>query len=332
MQTKQVLPLIGGGSDALFLEYMAARGLDSKTLMSYQGSLSRLDRFLGEEKSSCAQETTPTTRGAGVPAARDLATQKDISNFKKWLVDTFKPGTVRLTLVHINAYYNWLVEQSMVVDNPLENVNRPPVSPTIIKWLSKSEQNALLREARRVPCGIGKTPTDAQAKAQLREYCIILCFLRLGLRVNELCDLTLGNLTLGDRKGAVYIQGKGDKDRVVPINGELLKVLKDYLASRKDHPSSYVFPSQRSAQSSTRAIQFMVDDYRDRLNISHLTCHALRHTFGHDLAQNHVPLDVIARLMGHFKADGTPNIAMTMRYTTPGMEDLERAVESISWD
>ena len=69
-----------------------------------------------------------------------------------------------------------------------------------------------------------------------------------------------------------------------------------------------------------------------RSQLPHLTCHALRHTFGHELAKAHTPLDVIAKLMGHFKRDGSPNIAMTIIYTNPGMDDLERAVEGISWD
>lgn len=63
----------------------------------------------------------------------------------------------------------------------------------------------------------------------------------------------------------------------------------------------------------------------------HLTCHTLRHTFGHDLAAAHVPLDVIAR-DGPFQEGRHTHIAMIMRYTTPGMADLERAVESIAWD
>lgn len=60
---------------------------------------------------------------------------------------------------------------------------------------------------------------------------------------------------------------------------------------------------------------------------------SLRHSFGHDLvsANPPVPLDRVATLMGHFKEDGSPNIAMIMNYTTPGVENLEAAVESISW-
>ncbi|MFF3925864.1 tyrosine-type recombinase/integrase [Paenibacillus lactis] len=62
-----------------------------------------------------------------------------------------------------------------------------------------------------------------------------------------------------------------------------------------------------------------------------LSCHGLRHTFGHDLVDAGNDLQNVAMLMRHYKEDGTPNIEMTMIYTTPGTEDLEAAVESISW-
>ncbi|MFD1130568.1 tyrosine-type recombinase/integrase [Paenibacillus provencensis] len=57
----------------------------------------------------------------------------------------------------------------------------------------------------------------------------------------------------------------------------------------------------------------------------------VRGTFGHDLISAGNDLQQVAMLMGHYKKDGTPNIQMTMIYTTPGMEDLAAAVESISW-
>ncbi|RUT38712.1 hypothetical protein EJP82_26735 [Paenibacillus anaericanus] len=75
----------------------------------------------------------------------------------------------------------------------------------------------------------------------------------------------------------------------------------------------------------------MVERYRERTRIEHLSPHMLRHTFGHDLTVARNDLQQVATLMGHFKSDGTPNIEMTMIYTTPGVEDLEAAVESISW-
>lgn len=131
---------------------------------------------------------------------------------------------------------------------------------------------------------------------------------------------------MSERKGTAYIRGEGDKDRELPISAELRSALQAYLKKRDDQ-SPYVFISQLSV----RAVQHLVTKYRNRTSIEHLNCHSLRHFFGHDLVVAGNDLQRVAILMGHFKEDGTPNISMTMIYTTPGVEDLEAAVESISW-
>lgn len=315
-----------------FLDGVRARGVDDKTLTSYITSFNRFQNFMSEREIESEHSSTPHHGGAGGYLTPILATQKDVSNFKKWLVAHYKNATVCLTLRHVNALFNWAVKAGHMVDNPMKYIERPATAPAVIKWLSEAEQNAVLREARRVKCAIDTTPTDKQVASQLREYAIVMTFLRVGLRVEELCDAMVADLTITPHKGSIYIKGKGDKDRTVPLSKEVRGVLTRYLESRKDNPSPYLFPSQRSPQSTTRAIQHLVESYRDRLQMPHLTCHTLRHTFGHELAAAHVPLDVIAKLMGHFKKDGSPNIAMTMIYTTPGMADLENAVELIAWD
>ena len=75
----------------------------------------------------------------------------------------------------------------------------------------------------------------------------------------------------------------------------------------------------------------MIGKYRKRTGIIHLTCHALRHTFGHDLIAAGVDIQQEAIFMGHFKEDGSSNIEMTMIYTTTRDGDMEEAVERISW-
>ncbi len=79
----------------------------------------------------------------------------------------------------------------------------------------------------------------------------------------------------------------------------------------------------------TRAVQFIFQKYTSLTGLQ-VTPHILRHTFGHELTVRKVPLDVIARLMGHMKRDGSPNLAMVTRYTQPGKEDLRKAVEELS--
>lgn len=317
---------------AMFLDWLRVQGRDEKTVGTYVGAYNRFEKCLSTRQSETGRESRGAQGGTGGPLPLHLANQPDILFFRSWLLAHYKNSTAVLTLKLVNAFLSWCVERRFIPDNPIEYIDRPTPTKSPTKWLTTDEQNAVIREARRVHCSIDGTPTEYQRAAQLREYAIVLTFLRAGLRVEELTDLRVADLTITDRKGLLYIKGKGDKDRTIPLCKELRATLTRYLESRTDNPSPFVFPSQRSEQSTTRAIQLVIEGYGDRLQMPHLTCHTLRHTFGHDLAVQHVPLDVIARLMGHVKKDGSPNIAMTMKYTSPGMADLESAVELISWN
>lgn len=293
-----------------FIQQLENRGVSHKTVKSYQVSWKRFETWL--------QSVNPD---GGVNAV--YGTQKDIADFKRYLDvaggkngKPAAPSTKNLTFVHLNAIFRFFADKGYIPDNPVGPIRKPPRARRQPKWLTRNEQNALLREVR--------------YRGSIREYAIILTFLRLGLRVHELCELQLTDLTMSDRKGTAYIRGKGDKDREVPVSSELRTTLQAYLDERKDS-SPYVFVSMRSPKCTERGIQHIVEKYRDFTRIQHLSCHSLRHTFGHDLLIATKDLQKVAMLMGHYKEDGTPNIAMTMIYTTPSVEDLESAVESISW-
>ena len=298
-----------------FIQQLENRGVSHKTVKSYQVSWKRFETWL--------RSANPDGLDGEVNAV--YATQKDIADFKRYLEvaggkngKPAAPSTKNLSFVHLNAIFRFFADKGYIPDNPVGPIKKPPRARRQPKWLTRNEQNALLREVR--------------YRGSIREYAIIITFLRLGLRVHELCELQLTDLTMSDRKGTAYIRGKGDKDRELPMSSELRTALQAYLDERDDS-SPYVFVSIRSPKCTERGIQHIIEKYRDFTRIQHLSCHALRHTFGHDLvtANPPVPLDQAATLMGHFKEDGMPNIQMTMIYTTPGVKDLEAAVESISW-
>lgn len=292
-----------------FVRQLDQTGIADRTIANYKATWSTFQKWM--------LQADPDLQDAG------LATQKDISDFKRHMTDfggrgglPAKPSTLQLTFVQLNAIFRFFAEKGFIPDNPVGPIKKPPAARRTPKWLTKNEQNALLREVR----GSGSK----------RDYAIINLMLRAGLRVHEACDLLQDELKMSARAGNVYIRGKGDKDRFVPLNAEVRSALQSYLDERSDS-SRYVFVSQRSDKLSVRGVQHMIERYRDRTRIPHLSPHALRHTFGHDLIVAKNDLQQVATLMGHFKSDGTPNIEMTMIYTTPGVEDLEAAVESISW-
>ncbi|MDN4602909.1 tyrosine-type recombinase/integrase [Paenibacillus sp. F6_3S_P_1C] len=224
---------------------------------------------------------------------------------------------MQLTFVHLNAIFKYYAKLGLIPDNPVGPIKKPPAARRTPKWLTRNEQNALLREVR-----------ESRNK---KEYALIVLMLRAGLRVHEACQLLETELKINPRSGSVYVRGKGFKDREVPLNSEVRSALQSYLSGRGEEVGPYVFNSERSRVMSVRGVQHIIEKYRQQIGIEHLTCHALRHTLGHDLIAAGNDLQKVALLMGHFKENGEPNIAMTMIYTTPGVEDLEAAVESISW-
>lgn len=292
-----------------FLQHLDEKGLDPKTIANYKASWNKFQNWI--------LRSDPDLRDPG------LATQKDIADYKRYMIDfggkggrPAKPSTLQLTFVHLNAIFKFFASQGLIPDNPVGPIEKPPAARRMPKWHTRNEQNAILREVRK--------------ENSKREYMIMLLMLRAGLRAHEVCQLLKEEVKIYPRSGNVYIRGKGFKDREVPLNAEVRSAMESYLADRTDD-SPYVLVSQRSKKMSVRGVQHIVEKYRKRTGIEHLSCHSLRHTFGHDLVVAKVDLQQVATLMGHFKEDGTPNIAMTMIYTTPGVEDLEAAVESISW-
>lgn len=214
----------------------------------------------------------------------------------------------------MRAYFNYLVDQGIIPDNPVQYLTAPIVVKTAPKWLSRNEQNSLIRAVRK--------------HGSLRELTLITFLLHTVLRVQEACNVKVADITLGERKGIVKTLGKWNRYREVPLNVDVRKILGQYFVV---HKGEYLFTNRQGEQITTRAAQLIIGKYRKLTEIEHLTAHSLRHTFCHELVQRKVPLDVVARLAGHCRQDGSPNILQTLVYTQPGQEDLQRAVEELSW-
>nr|WP_243237356.1 tyrosine-type recombinase/integrase [Heliobacterium chlorum] len=116
-----------------------------------------------------------------------------------------------------------------------------------------------------------------------------------------------------------------------PFSTRRRRISSRWTNSRSRFIVNRLFSRRKKSFRSFASVQCIVKKYAKLTGIEHLTCHTLRHTFAHELTIRKIPMDVIARLMGHMKSDGSPNLSMTSRYTMPGEDDLARAVEELSW-
>lgn len=248
---------------------------------------------------------------------------RDVMRYKNHLLETGTSGSVNTRIRRVKAFLNWMVDQKILMDSPADDINYTSVAEAVPKWLTNEERDRLIRAVKRDSIGSHLAPEARD----YRNYTMVMMMLQTGMRLREVADLKWSDINLGDRKGYVLIRGKNGQQRKVQLVPDLLKVLKAYAENGGlKHP--HVFFSRQSDRISPRIIQHTIQKYVDVVG-THITAHSLRHTFAHDLIAGGMQLEAVARLMGHIRHDGTPNIQQTVRYTKASDEEIGDGMERI---
>lgn len=241
----------------------------------------------------------------------------DIVNYRDYLQDhggrkgeKAAPATVNRALVSLKAFFGWLAEKGEISYNPAVDVRPVKVArKPAPKWLARSEQAALMRAVK--------------AKGSTRDEAIIGLMLHAGLRIGELCSLKRKDIEIAPRSGTVRVRGKGNKERSVPLNVTIRKILETWF---KENPGDTLWPNRYGKPISVRGVRKLVDGYAYDARLEGVTPHTLRHTFCKNLIDSGVPLDQVAMLAGHESLD------VTKQYTVPSEADLQAATEKVAWE
>jgi integrase/recombinase XerD len=302
-----------------YYDYLIEKGLSQSTIHQHRSSINRFYRWFMNYNRGISVEDDQLS-------IMRLVFQKHIKQFQDVASKRWKVGTINNTVKHLKQLFVWMLDNKMIPDNPCAESKLIPEVQLKAKWITEPQERKLFAELRML---LGN---PNQYRKIIREYAMIALIYFTGVRVEELCQIKLTNIEIHERSGWVYISGKDHKQRKIDLNKSIRKIILQYLNCHREDLGSYLFASQRSKRVTTRAIQHVVKKYAKRLNMPSLTCHALRHTCLHNLVKAGVPLPTVAEIAGHIKADGTPNIDMTLRYIKPGEEEKADAMEMISWD
>ena len=258
----------------------------------------------------------------GYSLVPDNLTPTDVREYRQFLLNVrkAKASTINRHLAALRAYGHWVKSCGSVPYNPVEGIKSIAQQKHAPKWLDRREQAVVLREVERRVQAARTEPAKRQA---IRDHCILVTLLNTGLRVSELIDLELSDITITDRKGELLVRaGKGTRQRVIPLNNTVRKALKAWFDIRPETAPQKVFTTQRGAITS-RAVQALLADIGKRARIQKMTPHMARHSFAKNLVNSGVTLEKVAMLLGHTSLD------TTMVYTTPGMSDLDQAVRAL---
>jgi site-specific recombinase XerD len=158
-----------------------------------------------------------------------------------------------------------------------------------------------------------------------RNLAIVAIMARAGLRVGEVVALDVRDVELNERSGwALVRQGKGLKERKVPLSLQTRKRLQAYLDVRPDWAGEALFLTKSGNRISSGAIQRMVKDAAQRARIDKdVTPHVLRHTFATRFLRKGNDLATLRDILGH------ASITTTSRYLHPDAAQMQNMVEEL---
>jgi site-specific recombinase XerD len=225
----------------------------------------------------------------------ETVTHRKIAAYVDYMISQrLKPKTVNCYLNSVCQFYHYLAdEEGIQVVNPVKKPNIMKLPRGLPKHL-KDEQIALLFNHLK----------------GCRDWAMFMIMLRCGLRVEEVANLSLGDIDL--KRRMLFIQdGKGAKDRMVYISNDALHALLDYLKARPSTKAKKVFLVEKGPLTgqpiSIRGIQKRMEYYARKTNLK-ISCHHLRHTMATQMLNADADLSTIQDLLGH------NSIRTTQRY------------------
>jgi integrase/recombinase XerC len=268
----------------------------------------------------------------GKPLVPEAITPLDVKAWRSHLrtVRKLATSTINLKLAAIRSYTDWAKATAKIHADPANGIKMLKQTPSPPRWLTRSEQFALLRAAQEATqLGYLKAQGRLDRPSAIwsrRDEAILVLLLNTGLRLSEAEALNLSDIEINDRSGHVQVRkGKGRKTRKVPLNVDVRTALLDWLEVRPDDASEALFLSQKSGRLGSRAIARVVNKVAERAGLEDVSPHALRHSFAKNLVDADVGLERVASLLGH------ESLETTRIYTQPSEADLQAATEKVAW-
>src|ERR1700688_632833 len=299
----------------LFLDMLAAeQGAGDNTLDAYRRDLEDFSELLARDQQNFADVETQ--------ALRDYLADLDTRGFKS--------SSVARRLSALRHLFRFLLNERIRSDDPAAILSGPKRGRGLPKVLSISDVDRLLTR----PKALTEAPeaSPPQRLRAMRSYCLLEVLYATGLRVSELVALPLSASRRDTRM--IVVRGKGNKERLVPLNAPSRQAMADYLAAtetlrqeKKNAASSkWLFPSCGESGHLTR--QHFARDLKELAASAGLaprlvSPHVLRHAFASHLLHNGADLRIVQTLLGH------TDISTTQIYTHVVEERLKSLVRDL---
>jgi integrase/recombinase XerC len=280
-----------------FLDYIAyEKRYSQHTLTAYRSDLEQFSEFLSRQYQ-----------------ITDLA-QADHQVIRSWIVSLMEDGhtarTVNRKITTLKSFFKFQVKEGFLKENPMSRVVAPKTNHRLPVFIEQDNMKTLFEE---IDFGEGYPAS--------RDRLIMEMFYATGMRLSELINLKHSDLDL--YKNMVKVTGKRNKQRIIPLTGNMVSLLRNYLDVKKgaftgEEQDSYLFLTEKGEQLYPRLVYRLVRHYLDKITtISKRSPHVIRHTFATHMLNNGADLNAIKEILGH------ANLAATQVYTHNTIEKLK---------
>lgn len=223
---------------------------------------------------------------------------EDLQQFVTQLYDLgINARSVARILSGVRSFFNFLILDGYIQNDPTELLETPKIGLKLPVVLSLQEIENII------------SIIDLSTKEGQRNRAIIEMLYSCGLRISELTNLKFSDLFLDD--GFIRVEGKGSKQRLVPISHTAIKEIGNYLLDRKlidvkKGSEDIVFLSKRGTAISRIMVFHFIKQYADQAGIKkNISPHTFRHSFATHLLEGGANIRAIQQMLGHEKITTT---------------------------
>lgn len=274
-----------------FIEYLVTvKGASRNTVEAYKRALDHFNRY------------TESVEKTGLEhVLQFIVDMKD---------EGMKVATQAQKLTVLRMFFKFMIEKKVISSDPTSHVDMPKVEQNLPKALTLNEVKSLFNACSGGSC------------ADIRMRAILETLYATGMRISEMCALTLGDLREGQGE-FIRVQGKGDKTRLVPLGERGAATLALYLArSRPRYENIYsqwIFPGSKGKAMTRQRMWQLIKELGAKAGVS-LSPHHMRHTFATHLLGEEADIRAIQLMMGH------ANLTTTQIYTKVVTKEMEKAL------
>ena len=280
-----------------FLDYLKfERRYSAHTIRSYQDDLRQFGEYLKKDYNEI------------------LIVKTDHVTVRSWLAqlkeNDISAKSINRKISSLKSFFKYHLKAGTITQSPMGKIISPKISKRLPVFIKEEDTSKL----------INASLIATEDWKSLNTHLLVSLFYGTGMRLSELVNLKENQVDFSRRQ--LKVLGKGNKERIIPVTAELLKVVKEYIQQKKkefEHSADTLLVTEKGKKMYSKYAYLLVNAVLND-NVKTLdkkSPHVLRHTFATHLMNNGANLNAVKELLGH------SSLAATQVYTHNTIEKLK---------